>query len=96
MIGKSQNFCVVSPESTRTSLLSQTTVKTLVVTLPGLQALLSLVGGLAGNEALGEWQKGLSIESIFFPLSLLGLLRLFAAPWLTEDYVYLEGDDTGD
>jgi hypothetical protein len=32
--------------------------------------------------------KGLGVDSMFFPLATLGLLRLCAAGWLTEDFEY--------
>ncbi|KAG9194278.1 hypothetical protein G6011_04313 [Alternaria panax] len=31
---------------------------------------------------------GFGVDAIFFPLAILGLLRLCAATWLTEDFVY--------
>lgn len=90
MIERSRPYCIKPPEATRTLLLSKSSFKTLIVTLEGLQSISTLIGSFNGQL---EMAKTLSIGSIFFPLSVLGLLRLCAAPWLTDEFVYEEYDE---
>ncbi|KAL2063451.1 hypothetical protein VTL71DRAFT_5256 [Oculimacula yallundae] len=90
MIEESRRYCIKPPESSRTLLVSQSSIKTLIVTLQGVQAISTLTGNLNGQLNMA---KTLSVSSIFFPLSILGLLRLCAAPWLTDEFVYAEYDE---
>ncbi|KAK2630056.1 hypothetical protein QTJ16_000876 [Diplocarpon rosae] len=89
MIERSRRYCIKPPGCTRSPILSKSFAKTVIVTLQGVQAAYALVGGLSGSSDLAT---SVSISSIFFPLAVIGLLRLFAAPWLTDDFVYAEGD----
>ncbi|OWP06930.1 hypothetical protein B2J93_9528 [Marssonina coronariae] len=89
MIERSRRYCIKPPECTRSPILSKSFAKTVIVTVQGVQAAYALIGGLSGSSDLAT---SVSISSIFFPLAVIGLLRLFAAPWLTDDFVYAEGD----
>jgi hypothetical protein len=64
-------------------------VKTVVITIQGVQAIIVLLKGFSDNVFISN----IAIDTIFFPLAVLGLLRLFAAFWLTENYFYAELED---
>jgi hypothetical protein len=46
-------------------------------------AIKTLVDGVVGSYGFT-----INISSIFYPLAVFGLLRIFAAMWLTDDYLY--------
>ena len=87
MASVSAPYCLRYPETTHARLLSLTTVKTVITTLQGVSALMLLIGAITGSSMLAG-HVGFGVDTIFFPLTILGLLRLCAAAWLTEDYVY--------
>lgn len=87
---KSQAICTKVPRSRRVEVLSGSTVKTIVVTLQGAQAIVMLMNGLAGHIEGSFTAITMGMDSIFLPVSVFGLLRLPAALWLTEDYSYAE------
>jgi hypothetical protein len=62
---------------------SQETVETIIVAVQGMQAILNISKGFAGG-----WQ--VSISTMFFPLALIGLLRLPATFWLSEEATYTD------
>jgi hypothetical protein len=68
--------CSHYPESPRVEVLSFTMLKTLIITLQGVAAVYSLVGALVGSDT---FMVEMSVDLIFFPLAILGLLRLCAA-----------------
>ena len=82
--------CLRLPEHTHVEVASLTTMKTVITTLQGVSALYLLVGAMSG-AALPGVAIGFGIDAVFFPLAILGLLRLCAATWLTEDFVYQRG-----
>jgi hypothetical protein len=65
-------------------------VKTVVITIQGVQAIIFLLEGFTTNSV---FVRSIAIDTIFFPLAVLGLFRLCAAPWLTEEYLYAEHED---
>ena len=84
---KSKIFCVSLPDAKHVTLISESTLKTVIVTLQGADSLyFLLIGFLIPTE--DNYQNTASIGSIFFPLAVFGLLRLVACFWLTEDFVY--------
>ena len=89
MVGRSRAYCTKLPDSSRATLLSGSSIKTLIITLQGAQALYTLVEGLKN----GIYGSTVAIDSIFFPLAVFGLVRLSAALWLTDDYHYAEAED---
>ncbi|CZR52218.1 uncharacterized protein PAC_02095 [Phialocephala subalpina] len=89
MIQSSRKYCIKPPDSTRIGILSKSFFKTIIVTIQGVQAAILLVGGFTSRN---PFTTSLSISSIFFPLAVLGLLRLCAAPWLTDDFIYVENE----
>ncbi|KAE8451642.1 hypothetical protein EG329_003099 [Mollisiaceae sp. DMI_Dod_QoI] len=88
MIQRSRDLCIRAPNHHHIDPLSMSTVVTLVVTLQGVQALYSLVDNVQGSYALT-----VSVSTIFYPLATLGLLRLPAALWLTNDFAYRHVED---
>jgi hypothetical protein len=90
MMEKSRAFCTRLPDKPRISFLSETTAKTLIVTLQGVQAVYVLIKGAVFQEL------NIALDQLFFPLAILGLLRLFAALWLSDDFSYANQDTLED
>ena len=76
------------PEHAHISLISREMVKTVIVTLQGLQALIPLVRGLSTTRASDSFVHWVGADNIFFSLSILGLLRLNCALWITDDFSF--------
>ncbi|KAH8661507.1 hypothetical protein BGZ60DRAFT_87713 [Tricladium varicosporioides] len=83
MIERSQPYRLREPEGTRIGLSSISAITTLIVTLQGVQALHDLIAGMSGGYSVT-----ISISTVFFPLAIFGLLRLPAALWITNDFIY--------
>jgi MFS family permease len=62
-------------------------LKTVITTLQGGAAAYSLVGSFLGLPNVG-FITLMGLDMVFYPLAILGLLRLCAAAWLTEDFAY--------
>ncbi|KAB8244534.1 hypothetical protein BDV35DRAFT_359610 [Aspergillus flavus] len=92
MMRQSRTFCTRIPHHHRTEVWSIDSIKTVIITLQGIQALVVLVRGVMALANIGNqpFNATISMSTIFYPLAVLGLLRLFAAPWLTENYTYNE------
>jgi hypothetical protein len=73
-----------SKSQRRCPFFSVSTVKTLLVTIQGIQAAYDLAKGLS----LGGYALQVSLPTVFQPLAIAGLFRLLASPWLTDDYRY--------
>jgi hypothetical protein len=83
-------YCTRRPEHARVAVMSYQTIKTVVITLQGAQALYQLFGN-AFHSSLPSLMS-LSVDGIFLPLAVVGLLRLVAALWLTDDLAFTEHD----
>jgi hypothetical protein len=90
MIQRSRLYCLKFPDNSRATIFSKSFVKTVVITIQGVQAIIFLLEGFTTNSV---FVFNVAIDKIFSPLAVLGLFRLFAAPWLTEDYLYAEHED---
>ncbi|KAE8151518.1 hypothetical protein BDV25DRAFT_138753 [Aspergillus avenaceus] len=92
MMWQSRAFCARVPPRSHTKLWSTDSIKTLITTLQGIQAFAVLIRGILALAGIGNqpFSATIAMNSIFYPLSVFGLLRLFAAPWLTEEYSYTE------
>ena len=88
MIQRSREYCLKLPKHSRTELFSKASVTTVVITIQGVQAMYTLIEGF-----LSESMANLAFDTMFSPIAVIGLLRLFAAPWLTDDYFYTEQDE---
>jgi hypothetical protein len=86
----SSRFCTRRPSDTRISWTSGSAMKTLVVTIQGVQAMYGLLRGLK----LGGYALKVALPNIFLPLALAGLYRLPASLALTEEYGYKTVDDS--
>lgn len=84
-------YCIKPPESLKSPLLSKNFAKTIIIALQGVQATVFVIGGSTKKSE----SVTVSISSIFFPLAVLGLLRLCAALWLTDDFVYDQFNEFG-
>ncbi|KAF2011691.1 hypothetical protein BU24DRAFT_287178 [Aaosphaeria arxii CBS 175.79] len=84
--------CIRYPEHTYVRIFSIATFKTLITTLQGVAAVYTLVGSLTGLADVDFIQQ-LGVDMIFYPLAVIGLLRLCAGVWLTEEFEYALKDD---
>lgn len=82
--------CVHLPALSHVAPLSWATTKTVIVSIQGFQAIYTLAAALAGTS---HTPISFAVDKIFFPLPVFGLLRLCAAFWLTDDFVYNLRDD---
>jgi hypothetical protein len=89
IITRSRRFCVRPPARSYVDLLSSSAAKTLIVTLQGIQALYEVLGSLSMDS---QYYISINLGSVFLPLAILGLLRLPAALWITDDLVYTDKD----
>lgn len=78
---------VRSPPPFMERLYSKETLKTLVVTLQGVQSVYLILRH--GTPSFG----GFALDTIFMPVALIGLLRLPAALWLTDEHLQLNQDE---
>ncbi|KAF4629716.1 hypothetical protein G7Y89_g8429 [Cudoniella acicularis] len=89
---KGQAYCASLPDRKHTALISWSTLKTLIVTLQGADSLYFLLTSyISPSDA--NFAMTASIGSLFSPLAILGLLRLVACSWLTEDFVYVNCEE---
>ncbi|KAH7136374.1 hypothetical protein EDB81DRAFT_844414 [Dactylonectria macrodidyma] len=93
MVEHSRAHRVYLPEHSRISIFSREALKTLIVTFQGIQALVLLSGAfIAGRNA--RFPVWMAVDIIFFPLALIGLLRLCCVLWLNEDFSYSVSNET--
>lgn len=91
MILQSLPYATRLPEKPRVQFFSVEMVKTVITVVQGIQAFASLLG-LFTHE--GDYTTIDAVSGLFIPIALCGLLRLFPARWLTDDYDYtVFGDD---
>lgn len=87
MMIKSRAYCTRLPEKNHALLLSETGVKTIVVTFQGVQAIWEfIIAPRSFTKSPGA--EALSLPSLFMPFAMLGLLRLPATLWLSDDGAY--------
>jgi len=80
----SRRYITTPPESSYVKVVSGSTLATVVLTLQGVQAVIFLVGS-AVSDLIG-FPEGL--PTTFLPIGLLGLLRLPAAAWVSNEWGY--------
>jgi hypothetical protein len=92
MMRRSRAFCTRVPPRNRAELFSIDSLKTLITTLQGIQALTMIVRDILALNGIGNkpFIMTIAMHTIFYPLALFGLLRLFSGPWLTEEYSFAE------
>ncbi|EPE30281.1 hypothetical protein GLAREA_13004 [Glarea lozoyensis ATCC 20868] len=81
MMELSREFCTRIPQRSHVKLVSKTTVETVIIFMQGVQAAIDMVNGSSGG-----WTT--SIATVFYPLTLFGLLRIPAAFWLSDEGTY--------
>ena len=86
MMLKSRVFCTRIPSLRRISFTSISAATTLIVTIQGVQSVYSPMAGFFD----GDYAFSLAFNSIFYAIAFLGLMRLPAAFWLTDDYSYMD------
>jgi hypothetical protein len=91
MMVKSRVHCTCLPEKNRALLLSGTAVKTIIVTFQGIQAIWELII-IPRSFTKSPGAPRLSLPTLFMPFAILGLLRLPATLWLSEDGAYAKAE----
>ncbi|KAK7751228.1 hypothetical protein SLS62_006773 [Diatrype stigma] len=76
MGARSRAHCRRAPSHPRVELFSVEMIKTIVVALQGCQAIACMFVPM----------RSVSLETVFFPLSIFGLARLLPALWLTAEF----------
>ncbi|KAK8128141.1 hypothetical protein PG984_009249 [Apiospora sp. TS-2023a] len=88
MVDRSLPYCTHIPDHARIAVFSGEMVKTLVVTLQGTQTVFALTSSLASGLYNDGFDRSMAVDFIFSPLAFIGLLRVFCALWLTDDFNY--------
>ena len=81
----SRRYLTTPPESSHVKVVSGSTLSTLVLTLQGVQALFFMIGETV--SVYDSFPDGL--PTIFLPIGLLGLLRLPAAMWVSNEWGFV-------
>ncbi|KAM0345008.1 hypothetical protein ACHAPU_006891 [Fusarium lateritium] len=92
VIKYSRPRCVQLPDSNMVTFLSRDTIKTLIITLQGLQAIILLLGSQI-DPAAPSFTLFMAVDIIFFPVALFGLLRLCSCLWLTDESAFASIED---
>lgn len=85
MVALSVPYCTRLPDHSRVAIASWETAKTVLITLQAAQAAYIYIQSTALLNGIGFV---VALDTIFFPVALLGVLRLVAAFWLTDEYGY--------
>ncbi|KAK7927662.1 hypothetical protein PG985_004660 [Apiospora marii] len=88
MVDRSLLYCVHIPDHARIAVFSGEMIKTLVVTLQGVQTIFALTSSLASGSQNETFDRSMAVDFVFSPLAFIGLLRVFCALWLTDDFNY--------
>ncbi|KAH6648441.1 hypothetical protein BKA67DRAFT_661416 [Truncatella angustata] len=88
MVDTSLPQCNQLPAKSRIRIFSVEMLKTLIVTLQGAQAMTLIALGAARTTSAQSVISNMAVDFVFFPIALLGVLRLPAGLWLTEHFVY--------
>lgn len=87
----SSEQCLRLPEGARAPLFSGDVLSTLIITLQGFQAAYTIASSFGTwSDSTSRKTASLALDTLFFPLALMGLLRLVCACWLTSEYAYAE------
>ena len=86
---------------THVKLISPSMLKSIIITFQGAQVVYQLISNFLGtgnDEGKNENSTSLTlaIDSVFGSLALMGLLRLSAAYWLTDDFIFSFRDSARD
>lgn len=86
MVTSGLPHCNRLPDRTTLRILSIQMLKTVITASQGMQAAISLLGRMMGTVHIMTDQP--AVDFTFGPLAVLGLLRLLASPWLSDDFSY--------
>ena len=86
MMERSRAYSLRLPTHHRVRMFSGSTLISIIITVQGAMAIKTLIGGITGADA--SYPATVNISSIFYPLAVFSLLRISAAMWLTDDYLY--------
>jgi hypothetical protein len=95
MVDASLPQCIYIPNQSRIRLLSREMLKSVIVTLQGVQAVVIVVSTMTSPGNDEGFVPNIALDNIFFPLAVLGLLRLCAGLWLTDEYLYTAQASSG-
>jgi hypothetical protein len=84
---RSRAWLIKVPEKTYTPLVSASSLTTVILTLQGVQAGFIIFGSFDPDN---KYRVGQGLPNVFIPIAILGLMRLPAALWLSDDYGYLD------
>jgi hypothetical protein len=93
---QSAQFCVRLPDKARMTLISSDSIKTLIITLQGVHAVFLGEFDIYENrpkESMAHFRSAVTLGNTFSALALFGLLRLFAAFWITDEFGYAAVED---
>ena len=88
---RSRAWITRTPRLSHVSLVSTSGLTTVILTLQGTRACFLIFASLNPKTTYGFAQ---GLPSVFLPLGCLGLMRLPAALWLSDDHIYLEVPET--
>lgn len=84
---RSRRFCIRVPHRSHVDLVSDSTAKTLIITIQGGLALYAVATIKQRNS---QYDVDMNLGNVFSPIAILGLLRLPAALWISDDAHYME------
>jgi hypothetical protein len=84
---RSRAWLIKVPKQTYVPLLSASSLTTIILTLQGVQAGFIIYSFLSSDD---QYHVGQGLPTVFIPIAILGLMRLPAALWLSDDYGYLD------
>lgn len=82
---KCRDICIRPPPPFLERMLSKDSLKTIIITMQGAQAAYLSSAGHAKYS-------GFALDNIFMPIAFIGLLRLPAALWLTDEYLFVDNE----
>jgi hypothetical protein len=84
---RSRAWLIKVPKQTYVPLLSASSLTTIVLTLQGVQASFIIFSPFNRDST---YHIGQGLPNVFIAIAILGLMRLPAALWLSDDYGYLD------
>ncbi|KAH8659803.1 hypothetical protein BX600DRAFT_513474 [Xylariales sp. PMI_506] len=91
MVDVSLPHCIRLPSHPRAAIVSVEMLKTLIVTIQGIQAILLLVQTLWSGYDISEsssFTLWMAVDIVFFPIAFIGLLRISCSLWLNDEALY--------
>lgn len=89
MISQSLPYTIHLPEKATVRIFSMEMLRTVIALLQGIQALAAIIGNMTST---GDYTTMDNVSGLFMPIAMCGLLRMCAAPWLTDDFIFSIGN----